>query len=186
MNTSHNKNRIITHGWTNVLKNLFGVSKKSIDPEDNKANNGIPQGKNQNTEPSGSTEMKEREEVSIQRNVKTNSSTINITDIEEKSEKVPNHDDKAKVSDARNILDSRIRKNNNNQNNHHCTPLHVVDLEQLGEQHSTLECFGNTKDTAEDSMKLSVKRVEFFSSIDKKTVTTANLERESELIFTFS
>ena len=114
MNTSHNKNRIITHGWTNVLKNLFGVSKKSIDPEDNKANNGIPQGKNQNTEPSGSTEMKEREEVSIQRNVKTNSSTINITDIEEKSEKVPNHDDKAKVSDARNILDSRIRKNNNN------------------------------------------------------------------------
>ena len=44
----------------------------------------------------------------------------------------------------------------------------------------------NKENTAEDSMKLSVKRVEFFSSIDKKTVTTANLERESELIFTFS
>ena len=34
MNTSHNKNRIIIHGWTNVLKNLFGISKRSIEPEE--------------------------------------------------------------------------------------------------------------------------------------------------------
>ena len=35
MNTSHNKNRIIIHGWTNVLKNLFGISKRTIEPEEN-------------------------------------------------------------------------------------------------------------------------------------------------------
>ena len=48
MNTSHNKNRIITHGWTNVLKNLFGISKKSIDPEEQEPKNGIYKEENKN------------------------------------------------------------------------------------------------------------------------------------------
>ena len=169
-----------------MLKNLFGISKKSIDPEEQEAKNGIAKEENKNIESSENAETKEREELSSQRNVKTNNVTINRTDTEETSKKVPNHEDKIKVSEARNILDSPIRKNDNSQNNHHCTPLNVVDLEQLGEQHSAPEFLGNKEDTTEHSIKLSVKRVEFFSSIDKKTVTTANLERESELIFTFS
>ena len=186
MNTSHNKNRIITHGWTNVLKNLFGISKKSVDPEEQEPKNGIYKEENKNVQPSESKEIKVRVEVSNESNLKSNNVTINSSDNKETSEKVPNHEDKINVSQTRHILDSPMRKNHNNQTVRHGTPLNVVDLEKLGEQHSTLVNLNNKKDTPEDTLKLAVKRVEFFSSIDKKTVTTANLERKSELIFTFN
>ena len=184
MNTSHNKNRIITHGWTNVLKNLFGISKKSVDPEEQEPKNGIYKEENKNVQPSESKEIKVRVEVSNESNLKSNNVTINSSDNKETSEKVPNHEDKINVSQTRHILDSPMRKNHNTVR--HGTPLNVVDLEKLGEQHSTLVNLNNKKDTPEDTLKLAVKRVEFFSSIDKKTVTTANLERKSELIFTFN
>ena len=36
MNTSHNKNRIIEHGWENILRNTLGLSPKSSSPNSDK------------------------------------------------------------------------------------------------------------------------------------------------------
>ena len=35
MNTSHNKSRIIEHGWENILRNTLGLSPKSSSPNSN-------------------------------------------------------------------------------------------------------------------------------------------------------
>ena len=35
MNTSHNKSRIIEHGWENILRNTLGLSPKSSSPSSN-------------------------------------------------------------------------------------------------------------------------------------------------------
>ena len=39
MNTSHNKRRVIEHGWTNVLRNTFGLSPTPSNPDCNQPKN---------------------------------------------------------------------------------------------------------------------------------------------------
>ena len=69
------------------------------------------------------------------------------------------------------------------KNKQQITQLNVIDLESISQQNLSSLLPKDKKDTNDDSMDQSIKRVEFFSSIDKKRVTVSSLERESEVLF---
>ena len=103
--------------------------------------------------------------------------------IKEKSKNVVVLNVQSSSTNIRNEIGSPLIQKSKSQNKQQITPLNVIDLESISQQNLSSLLPKDKKDTNDDSMDQSIKRVEFFSSIDKKRVTVSSLERESEVLF---
>ena len=97
----------------------------------------------------------------------------------------------SRTSKVLNKNDNSLSLNGKNKSNLLNTPLNVIDLEQLGDHTLKEKKLVSTlskgrKDSDEESMKFSPKRVTFFPLTDKNDETLTNLEEQSEMLFVFN